>query len=248
MCLTAQRLFIIRPATLTSLLFLVQAFTGAVTVSYYTSIIFASFLSTTSAEQQDDDVAFWTEFGGTLSIGITYVVGYLLASAIFLPRFRRRSLLVSSAAGMAASNVAVAALARFGPGLLGPSASGIATAAAFSAFVLSFSLGFGPVPYLFLGELFPPEHRGLATGTVAMSQSLFNFASVKAFPFLLEWLGTEGEFLLCACVCLLGGIVSFLVVPPTEGKTQEEIWAIFGREKRITKRDLMGKNGKIAHV
>ena len=60
------------------------------------------------------------------------------------------------------------------------------TAAAFSLFVLSYSSGFGPVPYIFLGELFPPERRGVATGTVSMAQCIFNFGALKTFPHMLE--------------------------------------------------------------
>ncbi len=226
--------FILRPAALAALLFLLQAFSGAVTISYYTSVIFENLLSptgeasleaTSSSSLTDYETAdappalksevgngasgrvSWLEYGGTLSVGLAYVVGYLTSSVLLLPRVRRRLLLVASALGMAASNAAVAALARFGEGecqkygtcarttkkkvnfflaTLGSYVSGIVTAIIFSLFVLSYSSGFGPVPYIFLGELFPPERRGVVTGTVSMAQCVFNFGALKVFPYMLE--------------------------------------------------------------
>lgn len=63
-------------------------------------------------------------------------LGYLLASAALLPLFRRRTLLVCSALGMAASNAAAAALAAEGAAVLGARASAAATALALCLFVL----------------------------------------------------------------------------------------------------------------
>lgn len=50
----------------------------------------------------------------------------------------------------------------------------------------SYSSGYGPVPYIFLGELFPPERRGVATGAVSMAQCAFNFGALKMFPHTLQ--------------------------------------------------------------
>ena len=63
-------------------------------------------------------------------------IGYLLSSAALLPLFRRRTLLVCSALGMAASNAAAAALAAEGAAVLGARASAAATALALCLFVL----------------------------------------------------------------------------------------------------------------
>ena len=96
---------------MTASLFLLQAFSGAVTISYYTSIIFGSFanatiegahraqqreqqqermsvqddgsmsllqLSPSSPEEagaEEEGLATWLEYGGTISVGITYVAG-----------------------------------------------------------------------------------------------------------------------------------------------------------------------------
>ena len=101
------------------------------------------------------------------------------------------------------------------------------------------------MPYIFLGELFPPERRGVATGAVSMAQCAFNFGALKMFPYTLQVsqktnilvqlvlksifpplqsLGLVGSFLFSSGVCLAGAVVAAAAVPETEGKEQEEIW------------------------
>lgn len=196
---------------LSLLLFLVQAFTGAMTISYYTSIIFARFLPAAGSRgnSTDDDagggVGDWLEYGGVLVIGLNYVIGYLVASAFLMPNFRRRTLLVGSALSMAAATATVAFMSQYGAGtgrlfshetvlhfsprlsdLVGAVTASTVSALSLSGFVLSYSAGFGPIPYIYLGELFPPEHNGLSTGLVSLGMCTFNFVSLKTFPYMLE--------------------------------------------------------------
>ncbi len=227
-----RHLFVLRPMAVCTMLFLLQSFSGAAAISYYAYSIFAQLAAAVESSSGTDGLGGGVlEKVGVLLVGTAYVAGYLVSSAFLLERHSRKSLLVISALAMAASTAAVAAIATDGSGggtdLIGWRRP--MSLLALSAFVLAYSCGFGPIPYVYLGELFPPEFNGAATGTVSMMQCVFNFVTVKSFPYLLRWLGLGGAFLFSCCVCLLGAAFAVFAAPETRGVDKRDIWKRFGR-------------------
>lgn len=97
------------------------------------------------------------------------------------------------------------------------------------SFIIAYSIGFGAVPYLIMGELFPSEYRH-RLGTISTS---FNycctFLVVRTFPEMANTLGLSGVYGLYAAFCLAAIVFVVFCLPETKGKTLEEISYLFGR-------------------
>ncbi|ETE66880.1 Solute carrier family 2, facilitated glucose transporter member 8, partial [Ophiophagus hannah] len=79
-----------------------------------------------------------------------------------------------------------------------------------SFFIMGFALGWGPIPWLVMSEIFPLRARGIASGACVL-------------------LTRYGTFWLFSSTCLLNVIFTIVCVPETKGKSLEEIEAHFRR-------------------
>ncbi|CAG0920908.1 unnamed protein product, partial [Notodromas monacha] len=100
---------------------------------------------------------------------------------------------------------------------------------AFVVFVVAFSFGFGPVPWLMLGEIFPSRIRSLAASVTAAFNWACTFIVTKNFQGMIDGLGIHGAFWLFGSNCLVATSFVFLLVPETKGRTLEQI------EERLSK-------------
>nr|XP_046238104.1 solute carrier family 2, facilitated glucose transporter member 10 [Scatophagus argus] len=91
------------------------------------------------------------------------------------------------------------------------------------AVVSAYSVGFGPMTWLLLSEIFPAAIRGRAFAFT----SCFNWAAnlLVTFTFLnfINAIGVSGMFLLYGMSAVAAGIFFYLMLPETKGKTLEEI-------------------------
>jgi len=85
------------------------------------------------------------------------------------------------------------------------------------------ALGYGPVPFVLAGELFPIRVRGLAVGMAISLLWCFTFIINISFPGLLLVLGDFGVYWLLAAICFIGTLYPYFAVPETKGKSLEEI-------------------------
>ncbi|XP_050436595.1 facilitated trehalose transporter Tret1-2 homolog isoform X1 [Adelges cooleyi] len=90
-------------------------------------------------------------------------------------------------------------------------------------YISTFSLGFGPIPGVMMGELFSPDVKGLALGIVCVIASLLEFVVVKAYQNLLDWFDHGITFWIFAGFCVLGTLFVWFLVPETKNKTLQEI-------------------------
>jgi facilitated trehalose transporter len=96
-------------------------------------------------------------------------------------------------------------------------------------FIISYSIGFGAVPQLVMGELFPLEYRH-RLGTISASFSLgCTFLVVRTFPLMTSTMGLASVYGLYAACCLTAVVFVGLFLPETKGKTLEEISKFFGQ-------------------
>jgi SP family facilitated glucose transporter-like MFS transporter 8 len=95
--------------------------------------------------------------------------------------------------------------------------------ASVAVFIIVFSMGFGPIPWIMIGELFPSNVKGIASAVAAASSWILAFAVTKAFQNLLDLLGSAVTFWLFAMMCVAGTVFTALLVPETKGKDLEEI-------------------------
>ncbi|EDV36754.1 uncharacterized protein Dana_GF13115, isoform A [Drosophila ananassae] len=93
----------------------------------------------------------------------------------------------------------------------------------FVVYVIGFSMGFGPIPWLMMGEILPAKVRGPAASVVTSFNWACTFIVTKTFQDMIDSLGTHGAFWLFAAVCVVGVFFVIFFVPETRGKTLEEI-------------------------
>ncbi|XP_022183985.1 facilitated trehalose transporter Tret1 isoform X2 [Nilaparvata lugens] len=93
----------------------------------------------------------------------------------------------------------------------------------FVVFVIGFSIGFGPIPWLMLGEILPAKIRGTAAALATGFNWSCTFLVTKSFSDLKAILGQHGAFWMFGVICLFGLVFVILLVPETQGKSLEDI-------------------------
>ena len=166
------------------------------------------------------------------SVGVTIfeMVGSLLA-IILCDRFGRRKLLMSSGIGMFVSNTSLflhqCYLRNQTEGL---SLNNSLPILALSLFYVSFTLGFGGLPFVILGEMFPPgRQKSMAVSLSVSCIWILNFINTKSYFVVVESpvIGYQGLFLGNGLFCLLATIVVFCCLPETKKKTLAQVQEAF---------------------
>uniref|UniRef100_A0A480WY25 Solute carrier family 2, facilitated glucose transporter member 8 n=1 Tax=Sus scrofa TaxID=9823 RepID=A0A480WY25_PIG len=94
-------------------------------------------------------------------------------------------------------------------------------------FIAGFALGWGPIPWLLMSEIFPLHVKGVATGVCVLTNWLMAFLVTKEFSSLMEVLRPYGAFWLASAFCIFSVLFTLACVPETKGKTLEQITAHF---------------------
>lgn len=92
-----------------------------------------------------------------------------------------------------------------------------------AVYITVFSLGFGPIPWMMLGELFPAKMKGIASSIAAALNWVLAFTVTKLFQNMLDFLGTDLTFGVFTISTLLAALFVYFFVPETKGKDMEEI-------------------------
>ncbi|XP_043354719.1 solute carrier family 2, facilitated glucose transporter member 8 isoform X5 [Dermochelys coriacea] len=96
-------------------------------------------------------------------------------------------------------------------------------------FITGFALGWGPIPWLVMSEIFPLKARGISSGACVLTNWFMAFLITKEFHDLTGFLTSYGTFWLFSALCILNVIFTVLYVPETKGRTLEQIEAHFRR-------------------
>lgn len=101
-------------------------------------------------------------------------------------------------------------------------------------FLVAFSVGFGAVPWVMMGEVLPPNVRETAGAIASATNWAVSFAVTFSFESLQVVLHTYGYFWLFAAFNVAGGLFATVYVVETKGKTLQEISAMFaGHDKGL---------------
>jgi len=95
-------------------------------------------------------------------------------------------------------------------------------------FIVMFSCGFGPLPWMMMSELFPTNIKGLASGLAVTLNWTLAFVVTRTFASLIEQLQSSGTFWLFGGITGAGIIFVYFLVPETKGKTFVEIQKMLG--------------------
>jgi MFS family permease len=90
-------------------------------------------------------------------------------------------------------------------------------------YLISFSLGYGPIPWVFLGEVFPRKIAGYAASVVCMFNYLCVFIITNFFDDVSSMVGRGGAFFIFTAFSILGTLFVLFIVPETKNKTLEEV-------------------------
>jgi sugar porter (SP) family MFS transporter len=206
-------------------IFLLQQWCGQNSVSYYAPQIFAS-------------IGFTGNKNSLLASGI-YGVVKVVATSLFIffgvETLGRRWGLFISAMGMGIMFFIIGALIKTHPPPA-TSANTVVTAippasramaAMLYIYVCFYSIGWGPLPWVYVSDIFPTRtrHYGLAVGSA--SQWLWNFVVSHQTLLIETELGFK-FFFMFATVNIGAMAVFSLLIPETKGRSLEEMDIIFG--------------------
>ncbi|XP_018427589.1 PREDICTED: solute carrier family 2, facilitated glucose transporter member 10 [Nanorana parkeri] len=91
------------------------------------------------------------------------------------------------------------------------------------AFVSAFSIGFGPMTWLVLSEIYPPEIRGRAFAFCNSLNWAANLLITLTFLDVIESIGLSWTFLLYGLMGAFAIIFIYYFIPETKGRSLEEI-------------------------
>ncbi|XVF31585.1 hypothetical protein REPUB_Repub17cG0003600 [Reevesia pubescens] len=187
-------------------LFLFQQLAGINAVVYYSTAVFRS-------------AGIASDVAASALVGASNVFGTAIASSL-MDRQGRKSLLITSFAGMAASMLLLSL--SFTWKVLAPY-SGTLAVVGTVLYVLSFSLGAGPVPALLLPEIFASRIRAKAVALSLGMHWISNFVIGLYFLSVVNKFGISSVYLGFAGVCLLAVLYVAGNVVETKGRSLEEI-------------------------
>lgn len=160
-------------------------------------------------------------------VGGVQVVATALA-AILIDKLGRRILLISSALIMIIS--------LYGLGLyfwIQKSHPDVANSISFlplsslCLYIFAFSIGFGPIPWLMMSEIFSPEVKGITSSISSAFNWSLAFFVTEFFQPVVKEVGSAGTFWSFAIILLLVMTFTVFFIPETKGKSLQEIQAQF---------------------
>ncbi|KAF8183657.1 general substrate transporter [Pholiota molesta] len=221
-------------------IFFLQQWAGQNSVNYYAPQIFAS-------------IGFTARANSLLASGI-YGIVKLIATTLFIifgvETLGRKLSLFISAMGMGTLFFIIGAILKTHPppatdanhAASNPPAASKAMAAMLYIYVAFYSMGWGPLPWVYVSDIFPTRTRHYGLALASASQWLWNFVVSKVTPTLNTHLGYK-MFLMFATINIGGMAVFSLLIPETKGRSLEEMDIIFGsisaeqRQADIDKRE-----------
>ncbi|XP_048513092.1 facilitated trehalose transporter Tret1-2 homolog [Athalia rosae] len=81
----------------------------------------------------------------------------------------------------------------------------------------------GPVPWTYMGEIFPPELKGVASSSAAFLNWLLAFVVTVPFSSMIAAIGGSATFWIFSVICFLNVAFCYFCMIETKGKTLEEI-------------------------
>lgn len=199
-----------------------QQLSGINAVIFYTQTIFQS-----AGSKIDPRIA-------TIIIGIFQVVA-TLASALVIDKLGRRLLLLISDGAMAFSTFLLGLyfclLDRHLVSADTAKSLGWIPILALIVFIVAFSFGFGPVPWMIVPEIMPQEIKSTVGSIAGAFNWLLAFLVTRTYLPVKNAFGGDVTFFIFTSLSILGTVFVLFLVPETKGKTFEEIQKILGGEK-----------------
>ncbi|CRL01368.1 CLUMA_CG014389, isoform A [Clunio marinus] len=196
-----------------------QQFSGINAVIFYTQGIFE-----TAGSTLDPKIC-------AIIVGVVQVI-MTVGSALLIEKAGRRILLLQSSVIMGLCLVAIGVYFTLKDVVeLDVTDISFLPLASVVLFIVSFSLGFGPIPWMMMGELFANDVKGVASAIAVMFNWTLVFVITKTFGLMKESWGNDITFYFFATFMLIGTVFIFVIVPETKGKSNAQIQAILAGKR-----------------
>lgn len=221
-----------KPMTLSLALMFFQQFSGVNAVLFYQTDIFKS-------------VPGLDPIIGTIVVCVAQVLATAVGSAL-VDLLGRRVLLLVSGSGHAISLV----MFGFCRKVLMSNASNSSdllpylSLASLIIFISSFSIGYGPIPWMMVPELSPPHLRSIVASIATTFNWVCVFIVTVSVKPLINRIGDPFTYWLFALICAGSCVFVVLSLPETKGKTSEQIQSeLLGlRDTQSTQAAVEGSN------
>ncbi|XP_050674169.1 facilitated trehalose transporter Tret1-like [Leptidea sinapis] len=207
---------VIKPFKVGFALLIFQQFSGIDAIIFFTVEIFLSAGSSLNA------------MTATIIVGAVQMFSNGV-STMLVDRSGRRPLLLLSAVTMCVSMLSMGAAFFFE--FKHESWMGYLPIISLVIFMLGFSIGFGGLPFLLLGELFPTNYRSQLSAMASAVNLLSMFTVIKSYHALEHVLTSAGTFWMYAGFCAVAFFFVLFMVPETKGKSLAEIEQHFRGKK-----------------
>lgn len=172
------------------------------------------------------------------SIAIIFAVVMLLANIIassLIDKYGRRFLLVLSCFLTSLSLFAMASCFTLQHLNINADMCQIVPMSSVILYAAVFKIGFGIVPGVLPGEMFPTRVKSVAVTLSEGVHVVFSTASVYAYQILAANYGVHVPIYLFAVVAMMAALFSFYFVPETKGKSLEEIQMMLKGSREVAK-------------
>lgn len=192
-----------------------QQFSGINAVIFYTNDIFHS-----AGSNIPPVIA-------TIVVGVVQTIATYISS-LLVEKAGRRILLLQSCVIMGVCLIVLGIYFKLQTDGVSLAAVGWIPLVCLVLFIISFSMGFGPIPWMMMAELFPVEFRGAATGVTVITNWVLVFVVTLCFPIMKDAIGIYSCFWFFAAIMAICIFFVFFLIPETKGKTVSQIQAILG--------------------
>lgn len=158
----------------------------------------------------------------TIIVGIVNFISTFVAT-VLIDRLGRKVLLYVSAISMCLTLTILGAYFYLLRIQVNVSSFGWLPLVSLLIYVLGFSLGFGPIPWLMMGEILPSRIRGPAASLATAFNWTCTFIVTKTFVNILALINADGTFWLFAVIVLISIVFIVLWVPETQGQSLQDI-------------------------
>ncbi|KAG2303011.1 hypothetical protein Bca52824_031662 [Brassica carinata] len=163
----------------------------------------------------------------TVVVGLTKAV-FIVIATFLLDKVGRRKLLLTSTGGMVFASTSLAIgltmVHRFGR-LVWALRLSIVSAYTFVAF---FSIGLGPITWVYSSEIFPLRLRAQGASIGVAVNRIMNATVSMSFLSIMKTITMGGVFFMFAGIAVVAWWFFFFMLPETKGLPLEEIEKLFG--------------------
>ncbi|CAL5397036.1 unnamed protein product [Camellia sinensis] len=166
-------------------------------------------------------------------VGVTVIMGvaktsFVFVSALFLDHFGRRPLLLTGSIGMAFSLLGLGLGSKFLEHSDHKPTWAIALCVvAVCADVSFFSIGLGPITWVYSSEIFPIRLRAQGSSLAVSVNRLVSGVVAMTFLSISKKISFGGMFFVLSGIMVFGTIFFYFFLPETKGKSLEEIGKLF---------------------